>query len=96
MSEYRKFVVRSAKTILPEDRLIQAAFNLCINTGEFANIINQHEFQEQDLNKEQAIRKLGDIRWFLEYSCHVLGVSMEEIEQKNIERVKLKQPEEFD
>jgi NTP pyrophosphatase (non-canonical NTP hydrolase) len=96
MSDYRKFVLKTSKKIHPEDEMTFTALRLVINSSEFADLITAHQFQKQNLNKEQLVRKLGDVRWFLEYACHILGVTMEEVENKNIERVKLRLPEEFD
>jgi len=41
------------------------------------------------------IKKLGDIRWFLEYAAQCLGVSMEEIESINVAKLRTRYPEEF-
>jgi NTP pyrophosphatase (non-canonical NTP hydrolase) len=95
MDEYRRLVLKTAKNIHPDDQLLRTAISLCVNSGEFANLVNKMEFQNQELDREHLIRKVGDIIWWIEYAAMVLGVSIDEVKEINIAKLKLKNPEAF-
>ena len=94
MDSYRKVVLKTVK-ISPDDQLLWAALGICVDAGEFANFIKKSEFHNQELDRDQMIRKLGDIAWYLELAAHNLGVSMDQVKEQNIAKLRLRYPEAF-
>ena len=42
------------------------------------------------------VKELGDVAWYLAETAWVLGVPLEEVLQKNIDKLKARYPEGFD
>lgn len=94
---YRDVVIKTARkaNVGNESELLLASLGLVIESSEFADFLKKELFHNQKLDKENMVRKLGDIRWFLEYAAEAIGVSMEEIEQKNIKKLMTRYLEAF-
>jgi NTP pyrophosphatase (non-canonical NTP hydrolase) len=75
--------------------LLHAACGLTEEAGEFMGHIKKHVFLGHPLNQEAAIKELGDIRFYMELAAHLLGVSMEEVERRNVEKLRDRYPEGF-
>jgi NTP pyrophosphatase (non-canonical NTP hydrolase) len=94
---YREIVIKTSKNsaVDAETGLLLAALGLCIESGEFADFIKKNVFHNQELDRENMIKKLGDIRWFLELAAERLGLTMDEIESKNVSKLMTRYPELF-
>ena len=77
------------------DVLLNAALGLAGESGEFADLIKKHLFQGHALDTVRLIKELGDIRWYLEEACVALGVTLEDIEKANIEKLLARYPNGF-
>lgn len=96
--EYRANVLRTlnpAADYTPESRLTLAALGLAGETGEAVDLVKKHLFHGKPLDREKLILELGDVRWYLESFAWLLGVTMEEIEAKNIAKLKVRFPDGF-
>lgn len=95
-AEYQKLAMRTCS--IPYEnvkgRLYHAVFGLTSEAGEVAGIMQKvyqgHEFDEQHVKKE-----LGDCLWMIAEACEALGVSMDEVMQMNIDKLKARYPEGF-
>lgn len=75
--------------------LINGALGLTGEAGEVADIIKKHVFHGHDLNKDEIIKELGDVCWYVALLSHAINVPLEEILQKNIDKLKKRYPEGF-
>ncbi len=97
INEYEKLAMTTLnKNIKKEDILINSAMGLCGESGEVIDLIKKHLFQGHELNKDDLVKELGDVAWYLAEAAYALDVSLEEICQKNIEKLKKRFPEGFD
>ena len=97
INEYEKLAMATLnKNIKKEDILINGAMGLCGESGEVIDLIKKHLFQGHELNKDDLVKELGDVAWYLAEAAYALDVSLEEICQKNIEKLKKRFPEGFD
>ena len=94
---YRDAVIRSIKrsNLDDESKLILCAMSLNIESGEFADLIKKSIFHHQKLDRENLVKKLGDLRWYLEFASIAIGVSMDEIEKQNVLKLVSRMPEAF-
>lgn len=99
---YRQEMLRTAN--LPNNQinlgheasgLLMGAVGLAGETGEVIDLIKKHCFHSQKLDKEKLIKELGDVRWYFEYLLAATGITMEEVEQKNIEKLRKRYPNGF-
>jgi NTP pyrophosphatase (non-canonical NTP hydrolase) len=84
---YREFVVKSTSNLEGKDRLTLIALGLAGESGEVADIIKTIAWQGRSLDRDHLIEELGDVRWYLELMAAELGISMEEIEAINQEKL---------
>lgn len=97
INEYQELAMRTLnKDIKKEDILVNGAMGLCGESGEVIDLIKKHLFQGHDLNKEDIIKELGDIAWYLAETATALDVDLEEVFIKNIEKLKKRFPNGFD
>ena len=64
--------------------MILGALGLAGEAGEFTEIVKKHIYHGKLLNKEKAIKELGDILWYVMYSAAALGSTLEEVALANV------------
>ena len=76
-------------------RLITGAVGICAEGGEFMEIVKKLVFQGKpynDANVEHMKIELGDIMWYVAQVCMALDVSIDEILERNVEKLKARYP----
>ena len=68
---------------------------LCGESGECIDIVKRHLAQGHELNREELIKELGDVAWYLAETAFALDVELEEVLMRNIEKLKKRYPEGF-
>lgn len=97
INEYQKLAMTTLNPALSEkDVLINGVMGLCGESGEAIDIVKKHLAQGHPLDREHLINELGDIAWYLAETATVLGVDLEEVLQRNIDKLKARYPEGFD
>jgi NTP pyrophosphatase (non-canonical NTP hydrolase) len=95
--EYQKKAMTTLNPSLSKhDALLNAVMGLCGESGECIDLVKKHLFQGHDLDKEQLRKELGDVAWYLAVCAEALGVTLEEVLQRNIDKLKARYPEGFD
>lgn len=64
--------------------------------GECADILKKALFQGHAFDKEHMAKELGDVMWYVAEVASGLGMTLEEIAQKNIDKLKARYPDGFD
>lgn len=96
-NEYQKLALTTLNPALSEkDVLINGVMGLCGEAGEAIDIVKKHLAQGHELDREKLIGELGDIAWYLAETAHALGVSLDEVLERNIDKLKKRYPEGFD
>ena len=97
INEYQKLAMRTLNPALSQkDVLINGVMGLCGESGEAIDIVKKHLAQGHDLDREALIKELGDVAWYLAETAHALDVPLEEVLQRNIDKLKSRYPEGFD
>ena len=96
INEYQKLAMRTASEESKKNMLLNGVLGLCGESGEVADIIKKHMFQGHVLNNEFVAEELGDVCWYLAMMATGLGISLEEIMQKNIDKLKKRYPKGFE
>lgn len=79
-----------------QQRLANTALGLAGEAGETADLIKKHLFHGHPLDEAKLKAELGDILWYLATMANTLGVSLEEVADGNIAKLKARYPEGFD
>lgn len=100
-NEYQKLALRTAnmkyesEEIISSLDLLNGALGLCGESGEVADAIKKSLFQGHKLNKDKLIEELGDVAWYLAITSAAIGVDLETVFSKNIDKLKRRYPEGF-
>lgn len=96
INEYQKLAMTTLNPELtPKDVLINGVMGLCGESGEAIDIVKKHLHQGHALDREKLIKELGDIAWYLAETATALDVSLEEVLERNIEKLRSRYPEGF-
>lgn len=77
-------------------RLVHAAQGLCTETGEFTDTLKKHLFYGKPLDIVNLGEEIGDIMWYVSQACNALGIDLENVMIKNIEKLKARYPGRFE
>lgn len=95
--EYQELAMRTRPKNLGEDEmLINAALGLAGESGEFADILKKWRFQGHNISFSHLAKELGDILWYVAMGCEGLGISMDDVMELNIAKLKNRYPNGFD
>ena len=96
VNEYQKLAMTTLNPALSKkDVLINGVMGLCGESGEAIDIVKKHLAQGHPLDKEKLIKELGDIAWYLAETATALDVTLEEVLEGNIEKLRRRYPEGF-
>ncbi len=83
----------------PEDtnerRLINFSMGLAGEAGEVCDAVKKIAFHGHQLNQDKLRDELGDVMWYLAMMAKTCGLSLEEIAEANIEKLRQRYPEGF-
>ena len=90
INEYQQLAMTTLnKEMTKKDMLINGVMGLCGESGEAIDIVKKHLAQGHELDREKLIKELGDIAWYLAEMATVLDTTLEEVLEKNIEKLGL-------
>ena len=96
INEYQKLAMTTLNPELsPKEVLINGVMGLCGESCEAIDIVKKHISQGHELDKEKLVKELGDIAWYLAETAYALGVDLEEVLEKNIQKLKNRYPDGF-
>ena len=96
LDEYQKLALRTAgHRESKEQVLTYSALGLTGESGEVAEMIKKAVYHGHPLDREALCKELGDVLWYLSVMAKELGISLEEIAVKNIEKLRVRYPEGF-
>lgn len=96
MNEYQLLAQRTANTKGRSGKIENEILGLCGETGECADLIKKYMFQEHELDKDKMVEELGDVLWYCAELATGLGVTLDEVARRNIDKLKARYPEGFD
>ena len=99
INEYQKAAMRTASGVCAKTRenlLLNGVMGLNGEAGECIDMVKKHLFQGHDLDKDKLVKELGDVCWYLAISAEALGVTLEEVMQRNVDKLLERYPDGFD
>lgn len=103
INEYQKLAMRTNDS-LSNDRvkervnagdLINGALGLTGEAGEVADMIKKYVFHGHPLDVDEIVKELGDVCWYVALLSKAINVPLEDVLQKNIDKLKRRYPEGF-
>lgn len=85
----------SAELSWDEMRIAHAILGLSDEAGELAKALKARMFYDRDFDEVNLVEEAGDAMWYLAILLDALGVSWEDVWEKNIAKLKTRYPERF-
>lgn len=97
VNEYQRLAMTTLNPALDrKDVLINSVMGLCGESGEAIDIVKKWLAQGHELDKERLAKELGDVAWYLAEAATALDLSLEQILQANIDKLKKRYPDGFE
>jgi NTP pyrophosphatase (non-canonical NTP hydrolase) len=97
INEYQKLAMTTLnKDLNGNDILINGVMGLCGEAGEVIDLVKKHLHQGHSLNKDQLVKELGDVAWYLAEIAYAINVDLETVLSLNIEKLKKRFPNGFE
>ena len=96
-NEYQEKAMATLNPALSrKDVLINSVMGLCGESGEAIDLVKKWLAQGHALDREHLAKELGDIAWYLAEAATALDLSLEEVFQANLDKLKKRYPDGFD
>lgn len=76
-----------------EIMMVWNALKLAGEAGEVADLVGKGVFHQHGLNRDELIKELGDVLWYVAALCTKLDVPMSEVMGRNIAKLKQRYPD---
>lgn len=101
--EYIKAAKRTESAAAPlnmkfsdvDNRLLHAAMGLCTESGEMLDGLKKCFFYGKPSDRVNMVEELGDLLWYIAIACDALGVTFEEVMERNKAKLKKRFPNKF-
>ncbi|MFA6963818.1 MAG: nucleoside triphosphate pyrophosphohydrolase family protein [Patescibacteria group bacterium] len=77
-------------------RIEHAVYGIVTEAGELMSAVKKTKIYEKPLDKINLVEEAGDVMWYLAILADELGVSFEDIWDKNIRKLKTRYPDKYD
>ena len=78
-----------------DERLMIAALGLAGEAGEVADLIKKRFEQDRPFQRSDLVKELGDCLWYLVRVATLQGITLQEIADANIAKLKARYPDGF-
>jgi NTP pyrophosphatase (non-canonical NTP hydrolase) len=95
INEYEKLAMRTKNDLDHDKNMMNAVLGLNGEAGEIADIIKKAKYQGHELDRNKLIKEIGDIMWYVALMCDSIGIDMELVAKKNIEKLVQRYPNGF-
>lgn len=93
MDEYQRLAGRT--TNVADTALANFALGLAGEAGEVADMIKKHIYHGHDLDRNDLIKELGDVLWYVSQVAAWNGINMNTIAVTNVAKLRKRYPEGF-
>ena len=77
------------------ERLTNGGLGLAGEAGEVVELIKKHRYHGHALDPDEITKELGDVLWYVAEICTATGVSMGEVAERNIAKLRARYPAGF-
>lgn len=94
-TEYQILAERTASLTDPMKRYMNFGMGIAGESGEVCDYLKKIIFHGHDLDRDKLKKELGDVMWYVATLATTVGLTLEEIAEGNIEKLKKRYPEGF-
>ena len=93
LNGYQSAARRTINRALTDDqRLLDASAGLAEEAGEVLAHVRKHLLQGRPLDRDAVTLELGDALWCLAIAADTLGVTLDEVARRNVEKLRSRFP----
>lgn len=96
LNEYQQAAQRTASTKNTDEKILNGILGMCGEIGEVADILKKYLFQGHEFDREHAIKEAGDTVWYVAELAAGLGMTLEDVCQLNVDKLRRRYPDGFD
>ena len=97
LNEYQELAQRTSNRALDKKgHLFNGVLGLAGEAGECADLMKKHYFQDGRLFVDDLEDELGDVLWYVAETAAALGLTLEEVAVRNVEKLKKRYPAGFE
>ncbi|MDB4883097.1 MAG: MazG nucleotide pyrophosphohydrolase [Gemmatimonadetes bacterium] len=89
-SEARRTINRA---LSDDQRLLDAAAGLAEEAGEVLSHVRKHVMRGRTLDRDAVALELGDALWCLAVVADTLGISLQDVATRNVEKLRSRYPD---
>ena len=78
-----------------DKKLLNGCMGMCGEAGECIDLLKKHMMQGHELDREKMIKEIGDVLWYVAEAASALGVTLDEVAERNIAKLKARYPDGF-
>lgn len=93
--DYEDNLQDQLKDLVNPGELINGALGLTGEAGEVSDMIKKYIFHGHDLDRDDLVKELGDVCWYVALISQAIGVNLEDVMLLNIEKLIKRYPEGF-
>lgn len=96
LNEYQALAERTSNpTLSTWQKMENGCYGMCGEAGECMDILKKVNFQGHTFDPNRLIDELGDVLWYVAQTATGLGISLNEVAQSNIDKLRKRYPKEF-
>ena len=96
LNEYQALAQRTHIANNPSAKIENGCLGLAGECGECCDILKKYLFQGHEFDRDRVVEELGDVLWYCAELASGLGVSLETVAQRNIDKLRKRYPDGFD
>lgn len=96
LNDYQRMARRTAGTKRKSDKMDEALFGLAGEVGELCDHYKKYMHQGHDIDYYHMAEEAGDVLWYLAEIADALGLTLEDIARRNIDKLLKRYPDGFD
>lgn len=78
-----------------DNRILHAAIGIATEAGELLDPLKKFMFYNRPMDRVNLKEEIGDILWYIAIACEALETTIEEEMQRNINKLRLRYPNNF-
>lgn len=94
-NEYQALAKRTAPDGNKKNNYVNFALGISGEAGETTDLIKKHIFHGHYLDRDELIKELGDVLWYLSNLATTANIQLNEVATLNVEKLKKRYPNGF-
>lgn len=93
-----EYLILSGRTDNPKDfntQMLHGILGVTSEAGELSDHLKRHIFYKTPFDKGNVKEELGDLLWYIALICRAIDVTIEDVMEANIKKLKKRYPEGF-